>query len=792
MRIFISFFRAFLCLIFWQTGFSIYAQELPVVFKIADAETNTPLLKAHIYIEDIEKNLVADFDGKAHTEIKAGGYHAVVKYIGYETKYFYFEIEKKEQVVEIALSPATLTIEEVTVNAEAENAHTHSVDIGSTSIKAKEIQDLPFLMGEADPLKSIQYLPGVQASGEGNGGIFVRGGSLDQNLILYDNAPIYNPNHLFGFFSVFNVNSISQFDIMKGGIPAHFGGRLSSVLNIKSRKASNTRKAFKGNVGFLAGSFAAELPVVKNKSSLLVSARRTYADLILKGLSSSIDALNNQPDYYFYDVNINYDHQLSSKDRFSFVFYRGKDDFAYQQGNSFRNTIAWANTTGAFNWKHAFNSSFVAEASFYFSDYKMELGAGINNYNLNLNSGIRDVGGKLVFSLDKNEKASTQFGTEIISRRFTPNNIALSSSDTELDVPNTATPALYGLEVAAFMNHKKEIGRFLVNAGLRVSAFAQLGPFTRYAGNDNNVLLDSVNFNKGDIVASYSNVEPRLAIRYKIDEHNSLKTSIDRTAQYVHLAPISSVSLPTDIWVPSSENIRPQSAWQVALGYFKTLGGGAWETSATVYHKLMQNQLEYRNGVIFGYGTGYNFDDNFTFGKGHSTGLELFLKKHEGRLTGWLAYTLSRTTRRFEEIDSNRPFPAKYDRLHDLSLVGNYQLSKKWKISTVFVLASGNTLTLPTGRYLIEGRVVNDYGTRNNFRMPAYHRWDISATLRAGKKDSYSAWWVFSIYNLYNRQNPYYLYFDVSGNAEDYNLDIEAKKVSLFPILPSISYRFEF
>jgi len=772
-----------------QAAFSQSANTVPILFRITDKETGIPLYKAHIYIKEIDKHLLSDFDGFAQIKLPSGIYVITVDYLGFEDARIVFNTATKNEI-ELALSPMAVTMDEVTVSATEENEFAQSVSTGASTISMKDIQDLPFLMGEPDPLKSIQYLPGVQATGEGNGGIFVRGGGIDQNLILFDNAPVFNPNHLFGFFSVFNASVIEDVSVMRGGIPAQYGGRLSSVIEINSKNADRNRKNFSGNVGLLAASFTAELPVVKNKSSLLVSARRTYADLILKGLSGAIPALDSQPDYYFYDLNVNYDHSFSVKDRLTFSFYRGQDDFLFQTNNSFSNDINWANTTGVLRWRHAFNSNFTSDFSVYTSDYQLELGAGISNYLLSLTSGIRDYGSKLSFSLVSIPKHELTFGTELIYHRFTPNNIDLQSTDVDFDVANTE--ALYGVESAVFINDEFEKGKWLVNVGMRLSTFSQMGPFTRYLGDETNTPTDSVIYSNSEPIVTYMGAAPRLSIRYALSSQASLKASIDRTVQYVHLAPVSSVSLPTDIWVPSSENIQPQRAWQYALGYFKSWQQGTWEASALVYYKQMQNQLEYRNGVLFGYGTGFNFDDNFAFGNGRSAGVELFLKKHTGKLTGWISYTLSRTTRQFEEIDDNQPFPAKYDRLHDLSIISNYELSKRWKLSAVFVYASGNTLTLPTGRYLIEGNVVNDYGTRNNFRMPAYHRFDLSATLKAGKKDSYNAWWIFSIYNLYNRQNPYYIYFDVSGNVSEFNLDIDARKVSLFPILPSVTYRFEF
>ena len=685
-------------------------------FVVTDSESGEPLFKAHILIKDKDNNLLTDFSGIASIKLSKGVYEILVSYVGYE-KYSATIDTHLQSEFALALKPSVFTTDEVTILAEAENAHIQGIEAGSKQLSIKDIQDLPFLLGEVDPLKSIQYLPGVQSSGEGNSGIYVRGGTLDQNLILMDDVPVYNPSHLFGFFSIFNGNTVEKFNILKGGIPAQFGGRLSSILEVNSKNADKNQTHLKGNFGVLSAAATLEVPVINKKSSLLVSARRTYVDLILKGLSNSIEELKKQPNYYFYDLNVNYDHLITKKDRLTFNLYKGTDDFLYQGVNDFENSIRWQNQLGSVKWQHVFNPDLISDFTVYATDYQLNLGAVITNYELKLSSGIRDYGAKFTLSSTNIKKHNITIGADYVWHRFTPNNIVLGTKDDAIDLGQPEK--LYALEAATFVNDEFEWNeKILVNVGLRLSGFMHRGPFTRYLANETGQTLDTLFYKSGANIQTYSGLEPRASFRYKLNDASSIKGSFDRTFQYIHLAPVSSVSLPTDIWVPSSEKIQPQIGTQYSIGYFKSFEQNAWEASAVLYYKFMQNQVEYRNGVLFGYSSGNNFDDNFTFGKGKSIGLEMYVEKKTGRFTGWLSYTLSKTTRKFSELNQGKIFPAKYDRLHDLSFVGNYKLNERWKFSSVFVYATGNRLTLPTGRYLIDGNVINDYGSKNKFLMP--------------------------------------------------------------------------
>jgi hypothetical protein len=416
--------------------------------------------------------------------------------------------------------------------------------------------------------------------------------------------------------------------------------------------------------------------------------------------------------------------------------------------------------------------------------------ASINNYNFNIFSDIRDHG--ITWQLDlKKKKHAIAFGVNYTYHRMSPNNVQASTEDVALDLNSNVQ--LYADEASVYVNDKITLSEKIeVNAGLRFTGFSHLGDFTRYTVDNNLQILDTITYEKNERIVTYANAEPRLALRYSLNSSSSLKISYDKNYQYMHMAPLSSASLPMDVWVTSSRVVKPQSADQFSAGYFRNFLQNTMESSFVVYYKNMHNQMEYRDGVIIGYSKGFNYDDNFVFGKGTSYGAEVMLRKNSGRINGILSYTLSRTTREFEQLNQGRSFPAKYDRLHDASVMANFVASPKWTFSGVFVYGTGNALNLPIARYVIQGNIVNEYGPRNSFRMPAYHRLDLSATYVAHKSKRIESAWIFSVYNVYNRRNPYYIYFETDGNLQEYKLETSLKQVSLFPVLPSVTYRLKF
>lgn len=766
------------------------AQEtFSVSGTVKDAETGEAMPGVSVYLAGQQKGVVTNENGAYLLETGKGRHEIRYSFLGY--KIFILTVSVESKVLkDIFLEPSPIRTKEVTVSGRRpqENLLKNTDEI---VISKEEMKDLPYLLGQPDPLKMLQLLPGVQSNGEGNNGIFVRGGAIDQNLILLDKAPVYNTGHLFGFFSLFNHSVIDQVNLIKGGIPASYGGRLSSVLEINTRSGDFKRYRGEGSIGVVAGNFSLEGPLVKDKSSFIICGRRTYIDLLSKLVTRDPTIFNTGIDYFFDDLNLKADFRLSPRNQLAFSAFTGTDDFLFYGKNNLTNSIRWKNHTASVQWNHFYSPKVYHTTSVYGTSYKMDFAAGINEYVFNIHSAIQDYGTKTEWFIETIPDHRLSFGLEYMHHALVPNNIKAQGADVEFTF--TEQEKLNNQEEALFINDEFQISdKLMISGGLRLAAYQQLGPFTRYSSDQSMTLQDTIRYRKNETIINYFNLDPRFSAVYQLSEKSSLKAAYDRMHQYLHMAPVSSVSLPTDVWVPSSEKIKPQQGTQYSLGFFHNMLNNSIESSVTAYYKTMNRQIEYRDGVIVGYSKGYNFDDSFIFGKGRSYGLEMFLKKKEGKLTGWLSYTLSRTTRTFEEINQGQTFAAKYDRLHNFSWVNNYKLNSRWTLSGVFTYSTGNALTLPVGRYIISGNIINEYQGRNTFRMPAYHRMDVSASWQAAKRKNFESFLVFSVYNLYNRKNPYYIFFKTEGNVNDYYLKVSLEKVSLFPIIPSIAYQFKF
>lgn len=756
--------------------------------RVLDKESHEPLSGVGVYVRESGKGMVTNSSGNFSFQLAEGNYSLTFSYIGYSKDSLRLTLTQ-DQHLSINLIPAPIETNEVVVTGIREEEYLNQVT-DKISISEEEIERLPYLLGEVDPVKMLQLLPGVQSNGEGNNGFYVRGGAIDQNLILFDGAPVYNTGHLFGFFSLFNHAVVKEVNLMKGGIPSGFGGRLSSVLEVKSRQGNKQKWKGEGSVGVVAGNFTVEGPIVKGKSSLLLSGRRTYIDLLSKALTKESTIFGTGIDYYFSDLNARFDVELSGQDQLSLSAFSTTDDFLFDGKNSLYNEIKWTNHTASANWDHFYQPENFHRISFFASSYNMDFVAGIHEYNFAIHSSIEDYGVRTEWVIGSLPNHQLSFGIEYLHHALVPNNMKASGTDVEFvfveqeKLPNQE-------EVFYIQDLWTLNDRWSVSAGLRLSAYQQLGPFTRYVTDNALSLQDTLIYKRNEVVAAWWAADPRISVVYSSGENSSVKASFDKMHQYLHMAPVSSVSLPTDVWVPSSEKLKPQQGLQYSLGYFRNFRENTIETSVSAYYKTMKRQLEYRDGVIVGYSKGYNFDDNFIIGSGRSYGLEFFMKKNTGPFTGWLSYTISNTSRSFQEINNGKPFPAKYDRLHSLSLVGAWQLNKQWSLSGVWVYSSGNAMTLPIGRYIIGGNIINEYGDRNSFRMPAFHRMDFSATYQAIKRNHFEAAWVFSVYNVYNRRNPYYIYFNTEGNVKEYYMKVSLEQVSLFPVIPSVAFQFK-
>jgi hypothetical protein len=663
-------------------------------------------------------------------------------------------------------------------------------EVGGLTLTKKQLEKLPQFLGEHDPIKAMQLLPGIQSSGDGNG-IYVRGGGIDQNLITLDDIPIYNVSHLFGFFSVFNASSIQKIGIHKGGMPANFGGRISSVVAITTSNGNLKRWKVDGGIGILATNLTIQGPIKKDTSSLLFSMRRTYVDLFKNVILGNTDKY--QTNYYFYDLNFKYFHRLNAKNKLYINAFMGADYFLYDDSKekTFSNEINWGTKLVSAKLVHTISEKATLTSTVGFTDYRMNFGASIYNYSFNLYSSNKDWIGKMEYQRQISPSNLLKIGIENTFHLISPNNFQANGGTSTFNYNDLRK--LNSNETAAYISNEWKVSdKMEVSVGLRVSSFVQLGPYTRFDYSKGFGLKDSTIYGKGQQVCNYMYPEPRISASYALSSTASIKAGFSQNYQYIHLAPVSSISLPTDVWIPSSSIVKPQQGNQFSLGYYRNFPKKNIETSVEVYYKKMNNLIEYKEGVLSLLKLQSNYDDNFFFGKGQSYGIEFFAKKNIGKFTGWVGYTLSKSTRNFNDIENGRTFYAKNDRRHDISLVFNYELSKKWSFSGVFTYKTGNAMTIPLSRYFLQGNIINTYSPKNSYRIPAYHRCDVSFTYQIKKTETRESTVNFSVYNVYGRQNPFYLYFETSGDITKFSVETKAKQVSLFTILPSISYKFSF
>lgn len=711
--------------------------------------------------------------------ITFAGYHAVQA-----------EISLHQNIVQnFHLLPRSV-LQEVVVSSRRRDGNVTNAQMGKIDLSMEQVKSVPVLLGEVDLLKTLQLMPGVRNAGEGNTGLYVRGGGPDQNLILLDDAIVYNTGHLFGFFSVFNSDAIKNTSLIKGGMPAQYGGRLSSVLDVAMKEGNMKKFEVEGGIGAIASRISVQGPIKKDKASFIVSARRTYIDVLVKPFISKESQFHGSG-YYFYDLNTKVNYKFSEKDRLYLSGYFGRDVFTFRNARrSFSADIPWGNATATLRWNHVFNRKLFANTTLVYNDYGFSFAAAQNDFALKLSSGIQDWNAKVDVDYYPAPEHKMRFGGLYTYHTFKPNILTGGQGDVTFE-PNTESKK-YAAETGLYIQDDWELNdRIRIHAGLRFSSFTQLGPYKIFQRDADGNKTDSTVYGRGNAVKSYSGFEPRFTIRYSINETTSLKASATRNYQYIHLVSNAGSTLPTDLWVPSTYRVQPQLSWQYAAGVFKSFSDNTYETSVELYYKSMDNQIEYREGYTPSL---KDPEEEFTFGKGWSYGAELFVNKTRGKFTGWVGYTLSWTWRKFAGLNDGVKYPAKYDRRHDMSVVAMYELNKKWKFSAVFVYGSGNATTLPERFYIIGGVLTQEYSKVNQYRLPAYHRMDLSATLtpkqKPGKRLQQS--WVFSIYNAYSRLNPYFIYFDQSGSPYDGTLEVEALQVSLFPIIPAVTWNFKF
>lgn len=757
---------------------------------VKDGDTGEDMIGVDVMVKEMPGiGAVTNDYGFYSLTLPEGNYTITYSFFGFDTKEFTVNLnENVRNDVEIGYVVEELGEVEITTEKEDENIK--STDVGVEALDIKQIETIPVLFGEKDILKTIQLLPGVKSAGEGNSGFYVRGGGSDQNLILLDGAPVYNASHLLGFFSVFNSDALKDVKLYKGSIPAEYGGRLSSVMDIKMKEGNSKKFEADGGIGLISSRLTLQAPLKKDKGSFIVSGRRTYADVFLK--LSNDSSLNNSI-LYFYDLNAKANYTLGDKDRIFLSGYFGRDNFGFSDVFSFD----WGNATGTLRWNHIYGDKLFGNTSLIFSNYNYKIGLGDGDDVTSLGSVIQDWNIKKDLDYFANERNKLSFGANVIYHTIKPGEIE-STEFTASDIQTN-----YSLESAAYLSNEQKVGqRLKLNYGLRYSNFTQFGPGEIYSYNPEGEVTDTSIYSKRDAVVTYHGLEPRFSMNYGLNESSSIKSSYARTYQYLHLLSNSTSSTPTDVWLPSSKNIAPQISDQVAIGYYKNFKENEYELSAETYYKIIQNVIDYKTGAEVNFNP--TVEGDLLYGNGRAYGLELYLKKKKGKFTGWVSYTISRTEKRFDGINTGSWFPARQDRTHDVSIVAMYKLNERIDFSATWVYYTGNAVTFPVGKYTIDGTTYNLYSDRNGDRMPDYHRLDLGMTLKnkpyklvhnydTGEDEKvdkkWNSSWNFSIYNAYARENAYSIDFRV--NEDNPNVT-EAVQLSLFTIIPSITYNFHF
>ena len=749
--------------------------------SITDSATGEDLIGASVHVEELRVGTTANAYGLYSLNLPAGRHSLVATFVGYEQYRQTIDLTEDKRL-NIRLTTATSQLNEVVVSAQRRNANVSQAEMSVERISMQTLRRIPALMGEVDVIKAIQMLPGVQSTAEGTSGFSVRGGSHDQNLIILDEATVYNASHLMGFFSVFNNDAIKDVKLYKGDIPASFGGRLSSLLDIRTKDGNNQRFSATGGIGTISSRLTLEGPIIPDRLGYLISGRRTYADVFLL-FSNDADLRSSK--LFFYDLNAKVNYRINDNNRIFFAAYLGRDKFEQSVAG-----MNFGNQTMTFRWNHIFSpkmfSNFTFIGSFYDYYLKTELSEQIA---MDWKSNLQDIGFKADFSYHHNPNNNIKFGYQATYHEFMPGRgggIGAQSIISPFRMYNN-----YALQHAWYAANENKINdKFTVKYGLRYTLFQNIGNGKQiYELERYDIIKDSTVHKLGKIYYSRGHFEPRLGLLFEINESNSIKTSFSRTTQFIQLASNSTAGSPLDVWFQSTKYVEPQICDQFAVGYFRNFFDDMLETSIELYYKDLKNVIDFKDHAnLMG---NNNIEQELRFGKGKTYGLEFMVRKNDGNLNGWISYTLSRALRKINEINDNKEFRSPYDKPHNVSIVLNYEMSRRWIISANWVYSTGMPVTFPTGRYEIEGRYVPIYSARNEYRYPDYHRLDLAATwtLNRNPRQRFKSDLNFSLYNAYGRKNPWIIMFRQERDNPDQTY---AEMVYLFSFVPSITYNFTF
>lgn len=768
---------AILCLLQMAVMFS-YAQNFVVSGTIEERQNGETLTGATVTVKEMPGiSAVSNEYGFYSISLPKGKYTLLVNSIGFSSTTTVVDLNKDTRL-NVKLVISSVTMNEVVVTAKDGNKNVRSASMGTVKFTPRSIETIPVIFGEKDIIKTLQLTPGVKSAGEGNTGFYVRGGGADQNLVLLDEANVYNASHLLGFFSVFNSDAVKDVTLYKSGIPAEYGGRASSVLDVKMRDGNNQQFGVSGGLGLISSRLTLEAPIVKDKGSFILSGRRSYADVFLK-LSNNENTKNST--LYFYDMNLKANYKISKKDKLYLSGYFGRDNFTFSKQFGFD----WGNGTATARLNHLYSNKLFSNTSFIYSNYNYRFNIGEGAEALGIRSAIRDLSLKQDFTHYVSNSSTLKYGIQLTYHTFLPGELIASDSSS---FNSSTLKSKYALEGGIYLQNDQKISeKISLMYGLRYSMFNYMGKGTAYTYDAEGNKTSERDYKSGESIQYYGGLEPRISARYQLNNESSVKLSFNRNYQYLHLLTNASTSSPTDLWVPSSNNIKPQIANQLAVGYFRNFRNNMFEFSFETYYKRLQNQVDYRNGAELILNN--EVESGLVYGKGKAYGAEFYLKKTRGDLGGWIGYTLSRTMRQVVGINNGNYYPARQDRIHDISVVAIYRLNKKVTLSANWVFNTGDAATFPSGSYEVNGLLVPYYTERNGYRFPNYHRMDVGLTWYRKKKKRFESSWNFSIYNVYNRENAYTITF---RQNEDDPTKTEAVQTTLFRIVPSITYNFKF
>ena len=787
-------------LILYLISINVYSQtNYTLNGYIKSASDGESLIGATIYINEIQGGVITNPYGFYSITLEEGEYNIEYRYIGYITLKKKIILDK-DQKIDIELLSEDIELENILITSESENENVSSTEISTFKLDIGKINEIPTFLGEVDIIKAIQLIPGVSTVGEGGSGFNVRGGSVGQNLVLLDEAPVYNSSHLLGFLSVFNPDAVKDLKLYKGGIPARYGGRLSSILDIRMKDGNNKKRSISGGIGSIFSRLTIEAPIVKEKSSFILALRRSYADVLAKPFLKNSNFLNDGWALNFYDLTAKINFNLDEKNRIFFSSYLGRDIFRFDERQGFN----WGNRTGTIRWNHLFNDRLFSNFTTIYSNYDYQLAFGSDDRNkFEWDSKIETLNLKPEFTYFINTNNEFSIGGEFLIYRFEPAN-AQGVSDGK--ITDITLPKKYAFESSIYFGNEQKINNISFSYGLRTSTYTYLGPGTKYIFNpptnpgDRKTINSEEKMDKWKNIQSFSNLEPRISINYKLNDSNSLKISYNKMVQYIHLLSNTAASSSLDVWTPSTNNIKPEKVDSYAIGYFKNFKENIFESSIEFYYKKLKNQIDYIDGadiLINKY-----IEGDLLFGIGRAYGMELLFRKKSGRVNGWVSYTLARTELKIDGINNFKWYPTRYDQTHNLKFTSNFDLNKRISFAGNFTFISGTPVTFPTSKYVIQGFVIphNSNNSRNDRRIPNYHRLDFSVTIN-GKKENKKGKirknnnsLVIGIYNVYNRENPFSIYFSQGKKvASESFVPGQVTRLSIIgSFVPSITYNFKF